>query len=141
MSVPFVADLEGEMENLAVEGSFSVAAGGSKYRDGKVDHWSTQTVLVKEESDGVKLAETERQEMNGITIEVQPANGAEGDLIVCEVEEHQAARVEVQGQKEEQPNVKSQWKRKTMFVKRGPAGPAASAAPASSFGPSAARLS
>ena len=38
------ADLEGEMEELAVEGSFSVARSGSKHPDGKADHWSTQTV-------------------------------------------------------------------------------------------------
>ena len=31
--------------------------------EGKAGHWSTQTVLTKEESEGVKLAENERQEM------------------------------------------------------------------------------
>ena len=42
------------------------------------------------------MAVAERQEMNGVIPEVQPANGAEGDFIMCEVEEQQAARVEVQ---------------------------------------------
>ena len=47
------------MEKLAVEGSFSVAAGESMNPEGKADHGSTQTVLTKEESEGVKLAENE----------------------------------------------------------------------------------
>ena len=41
------ADLEGDMEKLEVEGSFSVTAGGSMDPERKADHWSTQTVLVK----------------------------------------------------------------------------------------------
>ena len=76
-----------EMEKLAVEGSFSVAASGSKHLDGKADQWSTQTVLTKEESEGVRLAANERQEMNGITTERQPTSTeAEGGFIMCEVE-------------------------------------------------------
>ena len=75
------------MEKLAEEGPFSVAASGSKHPDGKADHWSIQTVLTREESEGVRLAETERQEMNGITTEVQSTNGAESDFTMCEVEE------------------------------------------------------
>ena len=51
------------MEKLAVEGSFSVTAGGSMNPEGKADHWSTQTVFTKEESEGVKVAVNERQEM------------------------------------------------------------------------------
>ena len=46
------ADLEGEMEKLEVEGSFSVTVGGSVDPERKVDHWSTRTVLTKAESDG-----------------------------------------------------------------------------------------
>ena len=79
--------------------TFSVAASGSKNPDGKSDHWSTETVFTEEESEGVRLAVTERQEMNGVLTEVQPTNGAEGDIIMCEVEEQQVARVEVQGPK------------------------------------------
>ena len=37
--------------------------------------------------------------MNGNTTEVQPAIGAERDMMMCEVEEQHAARVEVQGPK------------------------------------------
>ena len=57
------ADLEGDMEKLAVEGFIPLAESGPKYPDGKVDHWSTQTVLTKEESEGVRPAVNERQEM------------------------------------------------------------------------------
>ena len=37
--------------------------------------------------------------MNGVIPEIQPTNEAGGGFIVCEVEEQQAARVEVQGPK------------------------------------------
>ena len=70
------ADVEGEMEKLAVEGSLSVAASGSKHPDGKTDHWSTQTVFTKEESEGVRLAENERQgmEVDEVVPEIQPSS-------------------------------------------------------------------
>ena len=64
------ADLEGEMEELEVEGSFSVAEGGSMDPERKggplvnsegADHWSTRRVLTKEESEGVRLAETKER--------------------------------------------------------------------------------
>ena len=88
------ADLEGEMEKLAVEGSLSVAASGFKHRDGKADHWSTQTALTTDESRGVGLAVNERQEMevDEVVPEILPSsNETEGDFIMCEVEEQQAA--------------------------------------------------
>ena len=37
--------------------------------------------------------------MNGVIFEMQSTNEAEGDFTMCEVEEQQAARVEVQGSK------------------------------------------
>ena len=70
--------------------------------EGKADHWSTQTVLTEEEHEGVKLAENERHEMklDGVIPGMQPlSNEAAGGFIMCEVEEQQAARVEVQGPK------------------------------------------
>ena len=45
----------------------------------------------------MRLAVNERQEMTGVITEVQPASGAKGDFIMCEVEAQQAARVEVLG--------------------------------------------
>ena len=51
------------MEKLAVEGTFSVAASGSMNPERKAGHWSTQTVLTKEESEGVKRTENEGQGM------------------------------------------------------------------------------
>ena len=45
------ADLEGEVEKLEVEGSFSVTEDGSMDPERKADHWSVRTVLTKEESE------------------------------------------------------------------------------------------
>ena len=42
-------DLEGEMEKVEVEGSFSVAKGGSMAPERKTDHWSSRTVHTKED--------------------------------------------------------------------------------------------
>ena len=73
------ANLEGEMEKLAVPGSLSLAASGSKHPDGKADHWSTQT-------EGARLAVNERQEMevDEVVPEIQPSsNETEGDFIMC----------------------------------------------------------
>ena len=53
------------MEKLAVEGSFF----GSNH----------QTVLTTEESEGVRLAENETQEINGSTTEIKPTHDVEGD--------------------------------------------------------------
>ena len=46
--------LEGEMEMLEVEGSFSVAEGGSMDPERKADHWSARKVLTKEEGEGTE---------------------------------------------------------------------------------------
>ena len=46
-------DLEGEVQKLEVEGSFSVTQGGSMDPEMKADHWSTRAVLTKDESEGV----------------------------------------------------------------------------------------
>ena len=53
------ADLEGEMEKLAAEGSFSFTAGGSMNPERKAQ-WSTRTMLTKEESEGVEVEEATR---------------------------------------------------------------------------------
>ena len=74
------ADLEGRMENLAVEGAVTVAASGSKNPDREADHWQSSAASTKEAQEKVR-------------------NEAEGDNIMCKVEEQQAARVEVQGPK------------------------------------------
>ena len=94
------ADLEGEVEKLEVEGSFSVTEGGSMDTERKADHWSARTVLTKEESEEVKGAEKEKQgmEVDEVLPETQPSsNETNGGFTMCEVEEQQAARVEVQG--------------------------------------------
>ena len=72
--------VEGEMEKLAVQGFFSVAASGSKHPGGNADHWSTQTVLTKEESEGVKLAENERlvMEVDEVIPGIQPSSNETG---------------------------------------------------------------
>ena len=86
------------MEKLAVEGAVTGAASGSKNPDGKADHRPSGAVSTKEECEKVRRMATERQEMKGLIPEMQPSsNEAEGDFILCEVEEEQAARVEVQG--------------------------------------------
>ena len=51
------ADVEGEMEKLVVDGSFSVTNGGSMDPESEADQWSTRTVRTKEESEGVKGAD------------------------------------------------------------------------------------
>ena len=96
------ADLEGEMEKLEVEGSFSVAEGGSMHSEGKADHWSARMVLTKEESEEVKGTENEGQgmEVDEVVPGMQPSSKETDDgCFMCEVEEQQSARVEVQGPK------------------------------------------
>ena len=96
------ADLEGEVEKLEVEGSFSVTEGGFMDTERKADHWSARTVLTKEESEEVKGAEKEKQRMEVVEVitETQPSsNETNGGFTMCEVEEQQTARVEVQGPK------------------------------------------
>ena len=79
-------ELEDEMEHLAVQGIFSLAASGSTNLKEKAGHWSTQTVLA--------------QELDDVIPGMQPSrNETDGGFIMCEVEEQQAARVEVQGSK------------------------------------------
>ena len=102
--------MEGEMEKLEVEGSFSVAEGGSTDPKRKADHSSARTVLTKEESEGVKGAENERQgmEVDDVIPETQPSsNETHGVFFMCQVEEQQAARVEVQGPKRRVTRVES----------------------------------
>ena len=87
------ADLEGEMEK--VEGSFSVTAGGSMDPERKADHWSTRTVLTKEESEGVKQG----MDVDEVIPGMQASNNeTDGGSFMCEVG-RTAARVEVQPQK------------------------------------------
>ena len=100
------ADLEGAVEMLEVEGGFSRAEGGSMDPKGKVGHWSARMKFFKGGSEEVKGAENEKQ---GSEMEVDEAapgmqtssNETDGGLIMCEVEDRQEARVEVQGPKEE----------------------------------------
>ena len=99
------------MEKLEVEGSFSVAEGGSMDPERKADHWSARTVLTKEKSEEVKLAENEKQGMEVEVDEViswmQPRKMKQmAGFIVCEVEEQQ--RVEVQGPKRRVIRVESE---------------------------------
>ena len=78
------ADVEGEMEKLEAEGSFSVAEGGSTDPKRKADHPTARTVLAKEESDGVKGAENEKQgmEVDDVIPETQPSsNETDGGFI------------------------------------------------------------
>ena len=59
-------DLEGEMEKLEVEGSFSEAEGGSmdpERKMGIMGHWSARKMSTKEGSEEVKVAEYEEQGM------------------------------------------------------------------------------
>ena len=86
------------MENL-VEGSFSAAEDGSMDPERKADHWSARTVLTKEGED-LKGTENERQgmEVDEVIARMQPSsNETDAGFTICEVEEQQAARVEVQG--------------------------------------------
>ena len=76
------ADLEGGMENLAVEGAVSGAASGSKNPDGKADHWPAGAVSTKEEGEKGRRMVAKRQEMNRIIPESQPSsNEVGGDFI------------------------------------------------------------
>ena len=64
------------MEKLQVEGSFSVTEGGSMDPERKADHWSARTVLTKEECEGVKGAENEKQgmEVDEVIARTQPSS-------------------------------------------------------------------
>ena len=98
------------MEKLEVEGSFSVAEGGSTDPKRKADHSSARTVLTEEESEGLKGVENERQgmEVDDVIPETQPSsNETDGGFIMCQVEEQQAARVEVQRPKRRMTRVES----------------------------------
>ena len=91
------ADLEGEVEKLEVEESFSVTEDGFMDTKRKADHWSARTVLTIEESEEVKGAEKEKKgmEVDEVIRETQPSSdGTNGGFMMCEVEEH---GVEVQG--------------------------------------------
>ena len=103
-------DFEGEMEKLEVGGGFSGAEGGSMDPERKTDHWPARTVLT-EESEEVKGAENEKQ---GVEVdEVVPgmqtsSNETYGGTMLCEVEEQEEARVEVQGPKRRVIRVESE---------------------------------
>ena len=84
-----------EKEKLAVKGAVTSTASGSKNLDRKQDHWSPRATITKEKGGDVRLTAAESQELD-----VQPSsNEADGDFIMCEVEEQQAARVGVQAPK------------------------------------------
>ena len=60
----------------------------------KADHWSTRTVLTKEESEGVKVSEHEGQEMevDEVIAGTHPSsNETDCGSVMCAVEEQQAA--------------------------------------------------
>ena len=79
------------MEKLAAG---ACTTSGSKNPDWKANHWPSGAVSTEEEGKKVRRMAAERQEMNGL----QPSsNEVEGDFIMCEVEEQQAARLEVKG--------------------------------------------
>ena len=87
------------MEKLEVEESFSVAEDGSMDPERKADHCSGRTVLAKEEEE-VEGTENEGQGMDvdEVILGMQRStNETHGGFKMCEVEEQQAARVEVQG--------------------------------------------
>ena len=90
------ANFPGEMEKLEVEGSFSVAEGGSMDPERKADHWSVRTKTTKEEGEEVKGAEYEEQvmEVDVAVAGMQPSSKeTDGGFLICEVEEQQPARV------------------------------------------------
>ena len=99
----WTADLEGGKEKLAVKGAVTSTARGSKSTDRKDDHRSPRAASTKEEGEGVRLTAAESQEDDEVLLDVRPSqpssNEAEGDIIMCEVGEQQAARVEVQAPK------------------------------------------
>ena len=82
----WAADLEVGKEKLAVKYGVTGTA------------WPLGTATItKEESEGVKLPAAESQKVDDVVRERQPSStGAEGGLLMCEVEEQQAVRVEVQ---------------------------------------------
>ena len=82
------ADLEGELEKLEVEGNFSVAEGGSMDPERKADHWSVRKVLTK--------TRDREMEVDEVIPGTQPSSKETDGFIMCEVEEQQTARVEVQ---------------------------------------------
>ena len=115
-------DMEGRKEKLAVKGAVTSTASGSKNPDRKADNWFPgRATITKEESEGVKLTAAESQEVDEVVPEIQPSsNEAEGDFVMCEVEEQQAVRVKVQTLKRKAVILmENQKKLKTMFLNGG----------------------
>ena len=96
------ADLEGEMEKLEVEGSCSVAERGPMVLQGRRTTGQLGRCLQKE-------LKTRNREWRWTRSETQPSsNETDGGFVMCEVEEQQAARVEVQGPKRRVIRVESE---------------------------------
>ena len=83
------------MQKLEVEGSFSVTQGRSMDPEMKADHWSTRAVLTKDESEGVKGAENEKQgmEVDEVICGTQPSSTTDGGFTRCEVEKNSQQHV------------------------------------------------
>ena len=98
---------------LEVEGGFSGAEGGPMDPKGKVGHCSARTKNTKEGSGDVKGAENEKlgskMEVDGAAPGMQTSrNETGGGLKMCEVEDRQEARVELQGPKRRVIRVESE---------------------------------
>ena len=107
------ADMEGEMEKLEVEGGVSGVEGGSVDPKGEAGHWSVWIKTTQEGSEEVKRDENEKQKSQTEVDEAAPrmqtsSNETDGGLKLCEVEERQESRVEVQGPKRRVIRVESE---------------------------------
>ena len=81
------ADVEGEMEKLEVEGSFSAAEGGSMDPERKAGHWSARKVPEGEEVNGAGNEE-QGTEVDEVVLGMQPSSKeTDGGFIISEVEE------------------------------------------------------
>ena len=94
------ADLERGKEKLAVKGVVTSTASGSKNPDRKADYWSPGRATIKK---GERRSETDCSRKSGSVVpDKQPSSTeAEGGFIMCEVEEQQAVRVEVEATQKE----------------------------------------
>ena len=89
-------------------------------REGRRTNWSTQTVLTKEGSEGVKVAENERQEMeeDEVIPWTQPSSNKTGSGVKCVQSENSKQHVsKFRTPPKKSDTVQSQKKRKTMSVK------------------------
>ena len=78
--LPLVEGAVTSTTSCSLSPSVAGTASGSKNLDGKADHLSSGAAITREEGKGVRLTAAEKQEMNGVILERQRANEADGEF-------------------------------------------------------------